>query len=503
MTTLLHAERLGERRPRLHRAPRYASSAGQEAIDLAASVGLILDPWQGDVLTDALGEKPNGNWAAFEVGLITPRQNGKDAILEARELFGLFLAREQLITYTAHLFATSLEAFRRVKYWIESSSDLSRKVKRVWETTGREGIEILPRFGGSRLRFMARSKGSGRGFAGDVVFWNEAFALEEEHVDALMPTMSARPNPQVWYVSSPPLDAVSGAPLFRLRERAQSPNPGALVWADWSSPNTVDPNDLEALYAANPAMGYRITEEFVSAERRSMSPEGYARERLCVWPLRSGQRWSVLSEADWLAAEDPTTPAQPGLVLALHVSPESTHASINAAWWGEKDVHAAVFDHQPGLGWLVGRTVELVAKWKVKRVGYDPACPVGSKAPELAEALKPFNAELVAMKTRDVCVAFGIFRNGIASEPDPELTPIEEPDDEVVAPQNWRLKIRPHPALSAAAESAATRYVGASKAWEWKTPHDQSTLLACTNAVWTLITSPEDEGAPTPWVIYA
>jgi hypothetical protein len=39
--------------------------------------GLILDPWQQFVLVNALGERADGRWAAFEVGVDVARQNGK------------------------------------------------------------------------------------------------------------------------------------------------------------------------------------------------------------------------------------------------------------------------------------------------------------------------------------------------------------------------------------------------------------------------------------------
>jgi hypothetical protein len=64
--------------------PPAATSAGEEAVELAAMAGIELDPWQELVLRESLGEREGGKWAAFEVGLIVPRQNGKGTVLEAR-----------------------------------------------------------------------------------------------------------------------------------------------------------------------------------------------------------------------------------------------------------------------------------------------------------------------------------------------------------------------------------------------------------------------------------
>src|SRR5512135_2349968 len=105
--TLLSDVLIGAHRPRLLVEPPRVSSAGSEAVDLAASAGLTLDDWQAYSLDVALGERRDGKWSAFEVGLVVPRQNGKGGVLEARELAGLFLFDERLILHSAHEFKTA------------------------------------------------------------------------------------------------------------------------------------------------------------------------------------------------------------------------------------------------------------------------------------------------------------------------------------------------------------------------------------------------------------
>ena len=186
----------------MNRPVAAVSSGAVEAIELAASAGLILDEWQCFALDVALSERADGKWAAFEVGMIVPRQNGKGSILEARELAGLFLFGERLILHSAHEFKTAAEAFLRVKALVDNTDDLRRKVKQIRTSHGDEGIELLD---GARLRFVARSRGSGRGFSGDCVILDEAFNLGAEAMGALLPTLSAKPNPQIWYTSSAPM----------------------------------------------------------------------------------------------------------------------------------------------------------------------------------------------------------------------------------------------------------------------------------------------------------
>lgn len=219
MTISPPAVLLGSQVPRYRLVPPAASSAAQEAVELAASAGLHLDPWQAEVLEGALGERPDGRWTATEVGLIVPRQNGKGSILEARELAGLYLFGEQLLLHSAHEFKTAQEAFRRVLSLIQNTPDLDSRVKRVRTSHGEEGIELLS---GQRLRFVARSTGSGRGFTGDLVVLDEAYNLPAEAVAALLPTLSARPNPQLWYTSSAPLPRMESASLRRLCKRGRA-----------------------------------------------------------------------------------------------------------------------------------------------------------------------------------------------------------------------------------------------------------------------------------------
>ncbi|WP_193608258.1 HNH endonuclease [Nocardioides lijunqiniae] len=63
--------------PRVENVPAYATTAGDDAIDLARAGGVYLDDWQQRVLRQILGERPDDKWASSTVGLLVPRQNGK------------------------------------------------------------------------------------------------------------------------------------------------------------------------------------------------------------------------------------------------------------------------------------------------------------------------------------------------------------------------------------------------------------------------------------------
>src|SRR5436190_676323 len=190
---------LGAQEPRLLALPEGGvSSAGEEAVELARVAGLELDPWEEFVLARALAERADGKWAAFEVGTVVPRQNGKGTILEARELAGLFLFDEGLLIHSAHEQATSSEHFRRLLNLIEGVPEFDRRVLKAPKGKGAEAIELR---GGQRILFKTRTGGGGRGLTGDFVALDEAMILPVATTSALVPTMAARSidgNPQLW-----------------------------------------------------------------------------------------------------------------------------------------------------------------------------------------------------------------------------------------------------------------------------------------------------------------
>jgi hypothetical protein len=473
--------RVGSQAPRIHSRPDYVSSAGQEAIELAESAGLFLDPWQQLVLTDSLGERRNGTWSAFEVGLIVSRQNGKGSVLEARELFGLFLGGEMTIVHTSHLFSTSLDAFRRIRQLIESTPDLDRKVNQYRSTTGQEGIELIS---GARLRFLARSKGSGRGWPVDLVVWDEAYELTDEHVDALMPTMSSRPNPQIWYTSSPVLDAASGLPLTAMRRRGIAGGPN-LAYFEWSAPADADLDDREMWAAANPALGFRITEDFIERERAAMSDDGFARERLCIWPP-DGAGWPVIPQADYLAAEDPDSTMVDPVAMAAHVSKDGAWVSIFAAGARADGLLHVELIARIGIGDALKRIKALNTKWTPCRWVIDEGGPSKS----LAETVALAGVEVTKPTMREVAGAAGALCVGIAGRPqlDPDTGEMGE-DPRVV---RWRCASEELvKAFTDAVAAAAKRPLGTAWAWDQLgAVVDIAPVIAASNALWGFQTRP-------------
>src|SRR3546814_5038809 len=116
-------------------------------------------------------------------------------LIVARILAGLLLFEEQTIVVSAHRQDTSREVFFRLVQLIEDNPNLEDRVDFIARSEMREFIRMKS---GQEVRFKARSAGSGRGFSCDCLRLDEAQILGAAEWSAIRPTMSARPNPQVW-----------------------------------------------------------------------------------------------------------------------------------------------------------------------------------------------------------------------------------------------------------------------------------------------------------------
>jgi hypothetical protein len=476
----------GRQRPRVFTVPGTAlSSAGQEAVDLAARAGLLLDPWQQHVLDQGMGERADGNWAAPEVCVNVPRQNGKGGIIEARELWGLFIGGERLILHSAHEFKTAKNAYKRIENLIRACPDLHKRVKIYRKTVGDEAIEL---HSGQELRFIARSGGSGRGFTADCVILDEDMILGDDAMAALAPTLAAVANPQTWYLGSAGIGHQS-VQLGRVRRRALAsaetgvPDP-TLAYFEWSinehrdecgqgCTEHDDVADAESILRANPAIGYRLTLEKSGNERLTLGDTLFSRERLGVgvYPSDTADTWQVIGEDVWRALADAASAPEGLVAFAIDMTPERSHAAIAVAGAWRGGTHVEVVEHRPGTGWLLERAEELHKRWKPKCWVVDGGGPAGSVIEQLQQRL---GVEVVQPKAREIASACGQLYDAVTEQ---TLSHLDQ------AP------------LATALAGAQKRPLGDAWAWARRGVNvDISPLVASTLAKWGLGAEVEPPG---------
>lgn len=456
MTSLLLGPPGGAQTPRVCSFPPAVSSLGAETCEFAASLGLELDPWQRFVVEHASGLRSDGRWSAFEVGLLVARQNGKGAVIEAMELAGLFLFGDRLILHSAHEFKTAAEAFLRVKERVDGSDELRRRVKMIRTSHGDEGVELLS---GARLRFVARSRSSGRGFSADRTFLDEVQELPGPAIGALFPTLSARPNPQVMYTGTVPAPGNDSEHWQSVRDRGRAGGDPSLAWFEWSpGGDRVDLADPVAWAEANPALGIRITEETIAREFRAMGADEFGRERVTIW--QDTGYLSLIDPDEWAGMVDPSsTPVDP-VALSIAVSHERVAYIGVAGLRADGLVHVDYgHDERRGLSWVAGKVAEIVGKRRPCAVVLDPAGPAGALIPDLVKA----GVDVTSVSSRDLAQACGMFFDA-ASE--------------------GRLRHLGQAPLAVALDRARTRKVG--DAWVWDRPEpsvDVTPLFAVTLAL--------------------
>lgn len=395
-------ELLGSQSPRIRVVPADAVEHPRwgEVVEFVARLGIVLDPWQLEVLRVSLMRTADGErWAAFAVAVCAPRQNGKNGILEVRELVGACLLGERLVIHSAHLADTSKEGFRRLDEVIDANDWLGKLTRHIWRTNGHEAIEFV---NGNRIRFRTRTRGGGRGFSGSPVIFDEAMYLPEVSMGSIMPVISAQPDPQIWYMGSAVDQTImeDGVVFARVRDRALSGEAERLAYFEWSldaeTPDQVElelPRDMQKLAAANPALGIRISPDYLEAEWRELDPRTHAVERGGVgdWPPVDGSAGQVIPIEKWDAlADDPTSDGARMLdpvALAFDVTPDRAQAAIVAAGRRDDgDVQVEVVDHRPGTAWVPGRLAELSERHEPVVVMCDAAGPAGSLLPGCVDA---------------------------------------------------------------------------------------------------------------------
>lgn len=380
--------RVGTQRPRLqHLPPGQISSAGKDAVDFAAACGLVLDDWQAWCLDKMLGEDAAGRALATTVLLILPRQNGKNAVLEALELYAFYVLDEPRILHTAHLAKTAADHMQRMVALVRSNPDLN-EVTHAYFANGKEALQR--RDTGARLEFITRGRKTARGGSPTRVVFDEALFLLDEQVQSILPAMSAQSMradpPQLIYTSSGPLP--ESVVLHRLRRQGMVGESPQMFFAEWSCEVGTDLRDRDAWYEANPGLGIRISEDWIAGtELVQMSPEGFALERLGIVIADDGAHahlpgWEACRAAKSALDKPPTA-------VAVAVGPGGQWSSVAAVGACADGLpYIELIRREPGTAWLVAE-VQAAHKAVGVPIVIDPRSPSAGVIDEIKRANVP------------------------------------------------------------------------------------------------------------------
>jgi len=347
--------------------------------DLSRSFGITLDPWQETILRSAMGERSDGTWAAKQVGVSAPRQNGKSQLIVARALAGALLFGEKKIVVSAHAQDTARETFAKFIELIDDCPALAERVDKVMNALNREFIRFT---NGAVVQFKARTVSGSRGFSSDCLMLDEAQILAMPAWVSINSTMSARPNPQVWLLGTPPTPENNGEVFTSIRDAALGGRSQTLAWLEWAALPTDDPALDSTRAKANPAWFTRINHEVVQGEYETYPVERFALDRLGIWSA-TGSGSNILPGWSGLATDHPGSTVT---AIGLAVSIGGEFGSIaQADVYGEDLINLDAHDRRPGTAWMVAEAKRIQDEHRCA-VGLDEKCPDATLLPALVAA---------------------------------------------------------------------------------------------------------------------
>lgn len=464
--------------PAYHWVPEHVDSFGPEVADWADSCGMTLDAEQRLVLDSMYAIRAGGALACTEAGCVCARQNIKTHVFRAAALADLYLFDEPGCMWTAHLKTTSLKSFELCKATIDNYDHLRRYVRRISDKDGEESIELLS---GASLEFRTRSARGGRGLSGRRLTLDEAMFLTSAQIGALVPVLSAQTvhsDVQLRYGSSAglPMSAV----LRGVRDRGRAGGDPRLTYTEWVAEQRpcVSPDcnhlvgvegcaldDPELLAQANPALGRRISLDYVlTTERSAMTPAEFARERLGWWEDPPPETLAGVPFEVWRALATLDAPADP-VTFGVSRPQDGSWTSIVAC------------------GPAVGRpVVEVVSRLADPDAALEQLAAMARKhsaavlingndlATTLVPGLEKAGVRVRSVGAKEYATACGAFLDALVQ---------------------GRLGQRPHPDLDAAVAAVRTRDLQGMWAWTAKgTGTDISPLAAATLALHGHLTTP-------------
>lgn len=453
---------------------------GYAVIDFSTDVlGLTLLPWQQWLLIHALELLPDGSFRFRTVVVLVARQNGKSTLSMVLSLFFMYVLARRLVIGTAQDLDVAEEIWQAAVDIAEETDELAEMIDKVVKVNGKKALNLTT---GERYKVKAANRRAGRGLSGDLILLDE---LREHQTwlawGAITKTTMARAAAMIWALSNAGDQTSVVLRYLRLLAHIALGNPDGLDDSDietplvddedaeedpdslglfeWSAPPGCETNDREALAQANPAMGYTITERAIMDARRTDPDAVFRTEVMCQWvdrltnPLFGADKWETLL--------DETSQIQGAANFGIDATPDLTHACISAGG-KRKDglMHVEDIDHHRGTSWVVGRILDLQARWGGQPVAIPARGPAASLIPELEAA----GVELLKLSTADEAKACGWFFTAV---------------------QDGTIRHGGRPDMEAAVAGALKRAIGDEFIWSRKlSTVDISPLNSATYAAW-------------------
>ena len=337
----------------------YTETLGEKAIELYKQTGREPQPWQEALVYDIRAVNEEGLFVHTKFGYEVPRRNGKGEIITIVELQDLFDGRKCL--HTAHRTTTSSSASLRLATMLKDmgyseiqrvSRDTEYKKSYTYSKQfGLERIKLLDTGGSVDYRTRTSKGGLGEGF--DTLIVDEAQEYTDDQQSSLQYVVSDSMNPQIILCGTPPTVLSPGTIFPKLRSDCLNGKTEDTGWAEWSTEEMADCNDVDLWYECNPAMGYQLNERKIKAEDKSDELD-FNIQRLGYWSKHNLK--SDISAPEWNELKCQKAPAITSR-LFVGIKYSKAYVSVSVAVRTKDDrIFFEAIDCQPirnGTTWIV------------------------------------------------------------------------------------------------------------------------------------------------------
>lgn len=377
-----------------------------------------LDLWQQWLVIHAGELLEDGVTPRFrQVLVLVSRQNGKTETLVVLALFWLYVEAVNMVLGTSTNLDYARESWDKAVKLVEANPRLFKDVHPKSGIRRANGEQTLTVTGGGRYKIAASNARGGRSLTIDRLIMDE---LREHHdwsaYNAAVPATSAVSDAQTWMITNQGDE--KSVVLQSLRKQALDGTDPRLGIFEWSAPDGAAPTDVQALAAANPNLGHRISLESLMGDAVRAEAAGgdqlagFLTEHQCRYvPMLN----PAIDVAGWASCLDPATldAVRGRIALCYDVSPDLRHATLYAAGalddgrtrvepigaWAGQGCTDQLRNDLPGL----------VAKVNPAKLGWFPSGPAAALAADMQErdGWPPEGVELEEIRGEVTAVCMG------------------------------------------------------------------------------------------------
>jgi len=297
-------------------------------------------PWQRRAADVALEVDPVTKVNAFGIVVVSvPRQSGKTT-LESDVADHRCLSMRRARVWLAMQNGKTADSWMREEHFAQlSEAELLRGRYIESRRAGEVGVKWTPT--SSTFLTFPPKRDALHSKQSDLVFVDEAWSHNAEVGadirQAIRPTMATRRGAQLWVVSTMGDDSSVYLDQYISLARASLGDPNARVaFIDYGIGADVDPEDIDAVAAAHPAVGHTIgrdalveaLDEF-KADPLLGGVAGFARA-YGNRPTRTAEQ--AISAARWAAAGRARVPLPDRAGIGLDATPSGDRAALVAGW---------------------------------------------------------------------------------------------------------------------------------------------------------------------------